>query len=199
MGRWIGLVALVVAGCGVDQAEHDRVLAERDLLDAKVGDLEDRLSEIEQKNVALGSELSALRMAAETEREQHDVIKEVRSALGISDGKKLMATFKTSLGDIDCDLWTNVAPKTVRNFVELAEGKKSWTDPRTGSETTTPLYDNTKFHRVIPSFMIQGGDPLGTGTGGPGYRFEDEVDPSVRFEQPGLLAMANSGPGTNRS
>lgn len=199
MSRWIGWMALVLAACGVDQAEHDRVLAERDLLDAKVGDLEDRLSQLEQKNITLGAELRELRTSQDEEREQHGKIKEAREALGIADGKKLIATFKTSLGDIECDLWTNVAPQTVRNFVELAEGKKTWTDPRTGGETTAPLYDGTKFHRVIPDFMIQGGDPLGNGTGGPGYRFEDEVDPGVRFEQPGLLAMANSGPATNGS
>jgi peptidyl-prolyl cis-trans isomerase A (cyclophilin A) len=90
------------------------------------------------------------------------------------------------------------APKTVANFVELAIGAKEWTDPRDGARKTDPLYDGTRFHRVISDFMIQGGDPTGTGTGGPGYRFEDECPPDgPRFDRPGLLAMANAGPGTN--
>jgi len=87
----------------------------------------------------------------------------------------------------------------VKNFIGLATGTKEWTDPQTGQKTTRPLYDGTIFHRVIPSFMIQGGDPLGQGTGGPGYQFEDEFDSSVTFYRPGRLAMANSGPNTNGS
>jgi peptidyl-prolyl cis-trans isomerase A (cyclophilin A) len=91
------------------------------------------------------------------------------------------------------------APKTVENFVGLAEGKKEWKDPRTGQTVKKPLYDGTVFHRVIPGFMIQGGDPLGTGTGGPGYKFADEIGPDNKFDRPGLLAMANAGPNTNGS
>jgi peptidyl-prolyl cis-trans isomerase A (cyclophilin A) len=87
----------------------------------------------------------------------------------------------------------------VTNFVQLAEGTREWTHPGTGTVSQDPLYDGTKFHRVIPDFMIQGGDPLGSGRGGPGYRFEDEVRPDVMFDKGGLLAMANSGPGTNGS
>jgi peptidyl-prolyl cis-trans isomerase A (cyclophilin A) len=109
------------------------------------------------------------------------------------------ATFKTSLGDIRVRLLPGHAPVTVANFVGLATGKKPWRDPRSGQERTEPLYDGTIFHRVIPQFMIQGGDPLGTGTGGPGYRFEDEVADGPKFDKPGYLAMANSGPGTNGS
>src|SRR5512142_1068594 len=109
------------------------------------------------------------------------------------------ATFKTSLGDIVVKLLPEKAPKTVENFVELAEGKKEWKDPRTGQMVKKPLYDGTVFHRVIPQFMIQGGDPLGNGTGGPGYRFADEIGPDNKFSKPGLLAMANSGPNTNGS
>ena len=90
-------------------------------------------------------------------------------------------------------------PKTVDNFVGLAEGTKEWTDPRTGKKSSDPLYDGTVFHRVIAGFMIQGGDPLGTGTGGPGYRFDDEIHPELAFTKPYLLAMANAGPGTNGS
>jgi peptidyl-prolyl cis-trans isomerase A (cyclophilin A) len=109
------------------------------------------------------------------------------------------ATLSTSEGDIRIKLFPNHAPKTVANFVELAEGGREWTDPRTGSRTKDPLYAGTKFHRVISGFMIQGGDPLGTGTGGPGYRFNDEIHPELGFTRPYLLAMANAGPGTNGS
>jgi peptidyl-prolyl cis-trans isomerase A (cyclophilin A) len=111
----------------------------------------------------------------------------------------IYATFQTSMGDIVVKLLSEKAPKTVENFVGLAEGTREWTDPRTGQKTSAPLYDGTMFHRVIPDFMIQGGDPLGTGTGGPGYKFADEIGPDNKFTKPGLLAMANAGPGTNGS
>ncbi len=111
----------------------------------------------------------------------------------------LYAVLSTSEGDIRVQLFPNHAPKTVANFVELAEGTREWTDPRTGGRTSAPLYDGTVFHRVIGGFMIQGGDPLGTGTGGPGYRFADEIHPELAFTRPYLLAMANAGPGTNGS
>jgi peptidyl-prolyl cis-trans isomerase A (cyclophilin A) len=112
---------------------------------------------------------------------------------------EMYATFKTSMGDIVVKLLPERAPKTVENFVGLAEGTREWTDPRSGQKVKTPLYDGTVFHRVIPQFMIQGGDPLGTGTGGPGYRFADEIGPENRFDKPGKLAMANAGPNTNGS
>ncbi|HET6437491.1 MAG TPA: peptidylprolyl isomerase [Anaeromyxobacter sp.] len=111
----------------------------------------------------------------------------------------LTATFKTSLGDIVVKLLPEKAPKTVANFVDLAEGTREWKDPKSGQAVKRPLYDGTVFHRVIPDFMIQGGDPLGTGTGGPGYQFEDEIGPDNRFDRAGLLAMANAGPNTNGS
>ena len=111
----------------------------------------------------------------------------------------LFATLSTTEGDIRLKLFPDHAPKTVSNFVELAEGSREWTDPRSGSRTKAPLYDGTIFHRVISGFMIQGGDPLGTGTGGPGYRFKDEFHPELSFTKPYLLAMANAGPGTNGS
>ena len=111
----------------------------------------------------------------------------------------LFATLSTTEGDIRLKLFPDHAPKTVSNFVELAEGSREWTDPRSGSRTKAPLYDGTVFHRVISGFMIQGGDPLGTGTGGPGYRFNDEFHPELGFTRPYLLAMANAGPGTNGS
>jgi peptidyl-prolyl cis-trans isomerase A (cyclophilin A) len=109
------------------------------------------------------------------------------------------ATLHTTLGDIKIELFPNHAPHTVANFVELATGAREWTDPRNGEKTTAKLYDGTIFHRVIDGFMIQGGDPLGRGTGGPGYRFADEFHPELQFDRPYLLAMANSGPGTNGS
>ena len=111
----------------------------------------------------------------------------------------LEATFLTSLGEIVVRLLPEKAPKTVANFVGLAEGTREWKDPRSGQMVKRPLYDGTVFHRVIPDFMIQGGDPLGTGTGGPGYRFGDEIGPDNRFDRPGLLAMANAGANTNGS
>ena len=109
------------------------------------------------------------------------------------------ATFKTSAGDIVVKLLPEKAPKTVENFLGLAEGTKEWKDPRSGQMVKKPLYDGTVFHRVIPQFMIQGGDPLGNGTGGPGYKFADEIGPDNKFDRPGLLAMANAGPNTNGS
>jgi Peptidyl-prolyl cis-trans isomerase (rotamase) - cyclophilin family len=112
----------------------------------------------------------------------------------------IYATFDTSMGKIVCRLFEKEAPNTVKNFIDLAEGSREWTDPRRGQKTNMPLYDNTIFHRVIPNFMIQGGDPLGTGTGGPGYKFADETKGSPhKFDKPGKLAMANSGPNTNGS
>ncbi len=111
----------------------------------------------------------------------------------------LTATLRTSEGTVLVRLFPDHAPTTVRNFVDLAEGSREWTDPRTRQSTEARLYDGTIFHRVIPRFMIQGGDPLGTGTGGPGYRFADEIHPDLQFDRPYLLAMANAGPGTNGS
>jgi len=110
------------------------------------------------------------------------------------------AVFQTSEGNIVCRLFENDAPNTVANFTELAEGKRDWTHPGTRAKSKNPLYNGTIFHRVIPDFMIQGGDPLGSGMGGPGYQFEDETKGSPhRFDKPGKLAMANSGPNTNGS
>jgi peptidyl-prolyl cis-trans isomerase A (cyclophilin A) len=110
-----------------------------------------------------------------------------------------IATLHTSAGDIRVQLFGNHAPKTVRNFVELAEGAKEWTHPGTHAKSNDRLYDGTIFHRVIPNFMIQGGDPIGTGTGDPGYKFADEFHPDLAFDRPYLLAMANSGPNSNGS
>jgi peptidyl-prolyl cis-trans isomerase A (cyclophilin A) len=112
----------------------------------------------------------------------------------------LYATINTSMGSIVCKLFEKEAPLTVQNFVGLARGTKAWTDPKTGMEVKgRPLYNGTTFHRVISGFMIQGGDPMGTGMGGPGYKFKDEFHPTLKFDQPGRLAMANAGPNTNGS
>ncbi|MEU8550689.1 peptidylprolyl isomerase [Streptomyces roseoverticillatus] len=113
--------------------------------------------------------------------------------------EQLYATLKTNQGDIEIRLFPDHAPKTVKNFVELAKGEREWINPETGQKTTDKLYDGTVFHRVIEGFMIQGGDPLGNGTGGPGYKFKDEFHPDLAFTKPYLLAMANAGPGTNGS
>lgn len=109
------------------------------------------------------------------------------------------AILETSQGNMVCRLFEKEAPQTVANFIGLAEGTKEFTDPKTGKKTKRPFFDGLAFHRVIPSFMIQGGCPLGTGTGGPGYKFADEFHPSLRHDRPGKLSMANSGPGTNGS
>ena len=111
----------------------------------------------------------------------------------------LFATLSTNRGDITLQLFPNHAPATVENFTGLAEGTKEWKDPKTRKPSTAPFYDGLIFHRVIAGFMIQGGCPLGTGTGGPGYTFKDEFHPELQFDRPYLLAMANSGPGTNGS
>jgi peptidyl-prolyl cis-trans isomerase A (cyclophilin A) len=110
------------------------------------------------------------------------------------------ATFHTNQGNFTVKLMPEHAPETVANFTGLATGSKEWTDPKGGSKKSEPLYDGTIFHRVIPNFMIQGGDPLGSGRGGPGYQFDDECPPGgPSFDRAGLLAMANAGPGTNGS
>jgi peptidyl-prolyl cis-trans isomerase A (cyclophilin A) len=110
------------------------------------------------------------------------------------------ATFVTNQGSFTVLLLPEHAPKTVANFVDLATGRREWTDPRDGTSKRDPLFDGTVFHRVIDGFMVQGGDPEGTGRGGPGYQFEDETpDDGPRFDKPGLLAMANAGPNTNGS
>jgi len=134
--------------------------------------------------------------AVTREPDKKDVISMANIPQGSGD---LYAVFQTSRGNIVIKLFEKDAPKTVANFVGLATGKQEWVDPRTGKKSNSRLYDGTAFHRVIPQFMIQGGDPLGTGTGGPGYKFEDEFQSGRKFDRPGLLAMANAGPNTNGS
>jgi peptidyl-prolyl cis-trans isomerase A (cyclophilin A) len=111
----------------------------------------------------------------------------------------LYAVLETTQGNITLELFEKEAPKTVENFVGLAEGTKEWTDPTTRQKVKRPLYDGLIFHRVIPGFMIQGGDPMRNGMGGPGYQFQDEFTSSLKFDQTGRLAMANAGPNTNGS
>ena len=114
-------------------------------------------------------------------------------------GKGLYAIINTTLGEMTCLLEEEKTPETVKNFVGLATGEKEYTDPKTDKKSNVPFYDDTVFHRVIKNFMIQGGDRLGQGVGGPGYRFKDEFHPSLKHEGAGILSMANSGPNTNGS
>jgi peptidyl-prolyl cis-trans isomerase A (cyclophilin A) len=180
---------LMVMGCKDAAMEEENTR-----LKQRVEDLERTKDRLERDNVALKASV-ARQEDAEKQAQTADSL----AGLGLKEGQKLTATFQTSLGDIHCTLRPETAPLTVANFVGLARGEKAWTDPNTGKETTRPLYDGTIFHRVIPEFMIQGGDPLGNGTGGPGYQFADEVGSFSVFDKPGLLAMANAGPNTNGS
>ena len=121
-------------------------------------------------------------------------------AAKVKEAKDPDAVIQTTLGTIKVRLFKSKAPITVENFIGLATGKKEWTDPKTNKKVKgKSLYAGTLFHRVIPGFMIQGGDPLGQGIGGPGYQFQDEVSPLDSFANPGILAMANAGPNTNGS
>ncbi len=147
--------------------------------------------------IAQGNE--APQKPAPTKKAEHGA-KKAEPGTAAKAPKELYATFVTSMGKIGVQLFPEQKPNAVKNFVELAEGKKEWTDPRTGQRSKKPLYDGTVFHRVIPSFMIQGGDPLGKGVGGPGYAIPDELEPGEHFfDQPCQLAYANSGPNTNGS
>ena len=119
------------------------------------------------------------------------------AALEATMSQGVYATFVTTEGTFTVKLFDQEAPKTVANFVGLADGSKEWTDPNTGKKVTKPYYDGIVFHRVIDGFMIQGGDPLGQGTGGPGYNFDDEFHPKLRHTKEGMLSMANRGPNTN--
>ncbi len=123
--------------------------------------------------------------------------KKVEAVAGLAPG--LYALFETSIGDFICHLFERDAPETVSNFIGLAQGTKEWVEPQSGRPTKKRLYDGLTFHRIIPGFMIQGGDPKGDGTGGPGFEFRDEISPNLRFDRAGRLAMANRGPNTNGS
>jgi peptidyl-prolyl cis-trans isomerase A (cyclophilin A) len=148
--------------------------------------------------IALG--LTALLVTSCTKAGSSDVNATGPWTQKVADGKELYATLKTNQGDVVVKLYSKDAPKTVANFVGLATGEREWKHPGTGEvKKGVPLYNGTVFHRVIPQFMIQGGDPLGSGRGDPGYRFEDEFQSGKVFDRTGLLAMANAGPGTNGS
>jgi peptidyl-prolyl cis-trans isomerase A (cyclophilin A) len=184
------LLMLALFGCGNPEmeAENQTLKDEVSKLRSDYKAADRQAGKLGKKVRSLEKELSVLKSAA------------TYAEIGIDAGAKIGAVFHTSLGSIACDLMPGVAPKTVLNFVQLAEGTKPWKDAAKGGEVATgPLYSGTIFHRVIPKFMIQGGDPQGTGRGGPGYKFEDETTVSVIFDAPGLLAMANSGPNTNGS
>lgn len=187
--RWSLVMMVSVVGCSNPELE-----AENQSLKDEVSKLTAENKSAERENDALSSKVRALETELASAKSSA-----VFDALGIEAGGTLGATFHTSLGSIACELWPDVAPVTVENFVGLAEGTKEWDDKVAGEKTTRPLYSGTIFHRVIPKFMIQGGDPMGTGRGGPGYRFEDETSATVTFDKPGLLAMANAGPNTNGS
>jgi peptidyl-prolyl cis-trans isomerase A (cyclophilin A) len=171
-------------------------------------ELEEKVRTLEDKNAALEKDLKAAEQAKRNLQQKlaqaaaappRVNTEDVAKTLGIKPGEKLYATFESSAGTLVAELFWEKAPNTVINFVQLAEGTKEWTDPTTGKMVKRPLYNGTIFHRVIPDFMIQGGDPLGTGTGGPGYRFADEFHPELRHIGPGVLSMANSGRNTNGS
>lgn len=184
------LLMLALIGCGNPEME-----AENQALKDEVSKLQTDYKAADRQATKLGKKVRSL-------QKKLRILKATATyaELGVDSGAKISAVFHTSLGAISCDLMPEVAPKAVLNFVHLAEGKKEWKDADNGDELTKrPLYDGTIFHRVIPKFMIQGGDPQGTGRGGPGYRFEDETTAGVIFETAGLLAMANAGPNTNGS
>ena len=183
------LFSLFVAGCNADSETNTE-------------ELEDTISSLEKKVDQLDDQVDSLE-DGKADGEGTDQGQEAEAASGSEDSGAVAspawAKFDTSMGVIVCELEATRAPKTVANFVGLAKGTKQWTDPRTRESKATPLYNGTIFHRVIPNFMIQGGDPLGNGAGGPGYKFADEFHPSLRHDKPGTLSMANSGPNTNGS
>ncbi len=172
-------------------------------------ELEEKVKGLEEQNSSCQRDLKAAETAKRSLQQKLAQaasapppvnVDEVGKTLGVKPGEKLFATFDTSMGMIVAELFWEKAPNTVTNFVQLAEGTKEWTDPRTNKKMVgKSLYNGTIFHRVIPEFMIQGGDPLGQGTGGPGYRFADEFNASLRHDVPGVLSMANSGRNTNGS
>lgn len=191
LGRLFLMIFLLgaLAACGGDlknQVETLQVQASKLEKDNKR--LQGELSKLEAKSEKLEVELKAKEVAL------------LGQKLGLKDpSQELFATFNTTKGKIVAKLFWTKAPKTVQNFVTLAEGTREWIDPNTGKKVKRPLYDGLIFHRVIPGFMIQGGDPKGNGTGGPGYQFADEFNPALRHSKAGILSMANSGPNTNGS
>jgi len=183
------IVAAFFAGCANAELEQ------------KVKDLETNKTQCEKDlKSAEAAKRSLQQKLAQAQTEAPKVnLDEVGKTLGVKPGDKLYATLDTSMGTVVAELFWDKVPPTVTNFVQLAEGAKEWTDPKTGKQEKKPLYSGTIFHRVIPDFMVQGGDPQGNGTGGPGYTFADEFHPSLKHDVPGVLSMANSGRNTNGS
>jgi peptidyl-prolyl cis-trans isomerase A (cyclophilin A) len=180
----------------------DELGARTDALDAKLSSLEAMVTALVERLDRAGSAPSRATEGAPAVTEEvrppraGDLDGYIRDLPGAG---ALTATIETSMGTVRCTLLADQTPMTVANFVGLARGLKAWRHPATGEVTRKPLYDGVIFHRVIPDFMIQGGDPLGQGVGGPGYRFDDEIVPTARHDQAGVLSMANAGPGTNGS
>lgn len=170
-------------------------------LQTRVATLESENARLAEENKRLDREGDALQAQVRSLQDDNKRLRqrEALARLGIDDNDTLAVLFETNRGRVACTLFPNESPQTVLNFVQLAEGTKEWEDPETGATVRRPLYDGTVIHRVIPGFMIQGGDPEGTGRGGPGYTFADEVDNGLTFDVPGKLAMANRGPDTNGS
>ena len=166
-------------------------------LKEEMNDLEDQLDGLRSELSQLQTERDRLLVQVE-DLEQELANRALAEEAGLDPTQELWAELDTSMGDILCRLAPSQAPATVSNFVGLAEGSKPWTDPRTGRTVTEPLYDGTLFHRVVAGFMIQAGDPLGTGKGGPGFHIEDEFHPELRHRA-GALSMANSGPDSGGS
>lgn len=185
------VVTLALSGSACANAE----------LEQKVKDLEEQKSSLEKElKAATQAQKNLQQKLAQASSAPPKVdLEQVGKTLGVKPGEKLYATFDSTAGKLVAELFWEKAPNTVTNFVQLAEGTKEWTNPKTGKTEKAPLYDGTIFHRVIPDFMIQGGDPLGNGTGGPGFRFADEFNPELRHIGPGVLSMANSGKNTNGS
>ncbi len=180
------LLLALAPSCTAELKEENNTLTRR------VDELTREIGKKEEEIAALRVEAAETKQAAE--RGKTDQL----AGLGLQAGQEMWATLDTSLGAIHCKLEPERAPITVANFVGLAEGTKEWTDPKTHAPVKRPLYDGTVFHRAIPEFMIQGGDPLGNGTGGPGFEIPDEFHPELTHK-PGTLSMANAGPNTGGS
>jgi peptidyl-prolyl cis-trans isomerase A (cyclophilin A) len=180
----LALLPLMLIGCTAELKEE-------------MNQLEDQIDALRHEFRTVQSERDALVVQVEDLKRDLANLRLAAEA-GLDPSEALWVELDTSMGSILCELTPGRTPATVANFVGLAEGTKTWTDPRTGRAEKRPLYDGTLFHRVSPGFMIQGGDPLGTGLGGPGYAFDDEFHPELRHK-PGTLSMANSGPDTNGS
>jgi len=192
MARWAhALLAslLLAAGCSATLKERNNELEEQ------LEDLEARSHLQVERILELEHEIDACMDAVDRK-----AATEVLAAAGVNPTRPLFATLHTSKGAIRIQLFPDLAPRTVANFVSLAEGTQAWTDPLSGEvREDTPLYDGVLFHRVLPEYVIQTGDPMGTGTGGSGHRIPDEFSEDLRHDRPGVVSMANSGPDTGES